>query len=221
MSVTFIYKNLLRHIMEIDKRERIIRVLLNYPKGSLSTYGIAKEAKCSRSWTIDFLHKLEKMELVKKNSISKNKRKIEETCVIDVMGLFNYWMDICHPPHTREYNVQNPIKILEKTSLKYALTTYQAENLVQNYLFPSRLDLYVKEEDVQIWHMLLTKNGLVGKGNVKIIIADEHVFYRRRRKKGLNVVSVPQLILDLLKEGGVAEEAAIMLMRKNYHGIIS
>ena len=109
---------------------------------------------------------------------------------------------------------------MEKTSLKYALTTYQAETLTQNYLFPSRIDLFVREEDVEKWHTLFTKNGLTGKGNVKIIIEDEHVFYKSKQKKGFKVVSIPQLIVDLLKEGGVAEEAAIMLMRKKYHGVI-
>ncbi len=208
-------------MMEIDKRERILRVILNYPKGSLSTYRIAKEAECSRSWTIDFLHKLGKMKLVKKiSNISESNRKMEGTCVIDVMGLFNYWLEISHPLYIREYHVKNPIQCLEKTSLNYALTTYQAETLIQNYLFPSRTDLFVREEDVEKWHKLFTKNGLTGKGNVKIIIEDEHVFYKSKQKKGFKVVSIPQLIVDLLKEGGVAEEAAIMLMRKKYNEII-
>jgi len=208
-------------MMEIDKRERILRVILNYPEGSLSTYRIAKEAECSRSWTIDFLHKLEKMKLVKKiSNISESNRKMGGTCVIDVIGLFNYWIKISHPAYIREYHVKNPIQCLEKTSLKYALTTYQAETLTQNYLFPSRIDLFVREEDVEKWHTLFTKNGLTGKGNVKIIIEDEHVFYKSKQKKGFIVVSIPQLIVDLLKEGGVAEEAAIILMRKKYHGVI-
>jgi len=207
--------------MKIDKRERILRVILNYPEGSLSTYRIAKEAECSRSWTIDFLHKLEKMKLVKKiGNISESNRKMGGTCVIDVIGLFNYWIKISHPYYVREYHVKNPIRCLEKTSLNYALTTYQAETLTQNYLFPSRIDLFVKEEDVEKWHNLFTKNGLIGKGNVKIIIEDEHVFYKCKQKRGFKVVSIPQLIVDLLKEGGVAEEAAIMLMRKKYNEII-
>lgn len=208
-------------MMESDKRERILRVILNYPKGSLSIYRIAKEAKCSRSWTIDFLYKLEHMGLVKKvHTVSESKREMEGTCVIDAMKLFGYWIEIGHPPYIREYNVHNPLEILEKTRLPYALTSYQAETLIQNYLFPSRIDLYVREEDIATWHKLFTKNGLVGKGNVKIIIEDEHVFYKIRKKKGLHVVSIPQLIVDLLKEGGVAEEAAILLIRKKYHETI-
>jgi len=209
--------------MKVDKRQRIIRVILNNPEGFLSTYRLAKEAECSRSWAIDFLHKLEKMQLIKKTQAisEETKREIEETHVIDVIGLFNYWIEISHPPQIREYNVQKPLKILEKTNLKYALTTYQAETLTQNYLFPSRIDIYVKEKDVETWHNDLIKNGLVGKGNVKIIIEDEHVFYKKKQRKKYTIVSTPQLIVDLLKEGGIAEEAALMLMRKKYHGIIS
>ena len=163
------------------------------------------------------------MKLIKKiQTISEEtKREIEETHVIDVIGLFNYWIEISHPLQFREYNVQEPLEILEKTDLKYALTTYQAETLTQNYLFPSRIDFYIKEKDVQTWHKYLTKNGLVGKGNVKIIIDDEHVFYKNRKRQKYTITSTPQLIVDLLKEGGVAEEAALMLMRKKYHGIIS
>jgi len=209
-------------MMKTDKRERILRVILNYPKGSLSAYRIAKEAECSRSWVIDFLHKLEKKKLVKKiSNVSDSNRKMEGICVIDVIGIFNYWIKISHPSYIRDYHVKNPIQCLEKTNLKYALTTYQAETLTQNYLFPSRIDLYIREEDIEKWHKLFIKNGLIGKGNVKIIIEDEHVFYKSKQKKGFNVVSIPQLIVDLLKEGGVAEEAAIMLMRKKYNEIIS
>ena len=110
--------------------------------------------------------------------------------------------------------VKEPLKILKKTKLDYTLTTYQAENIVQHYLFPSRIDMYIKENDLDNWHSLMTKNGLYGKGNVKIIIADEHVMYAKRIINGISIVSVPQLIVDLAHEGGPCREAAEMLMEK-------
>ena len=73
------------------------------------------------------------------------------------------------------------------------------ETLTQHYLFPSRVDLYIKEEDIQAWHKLLTKHGLVGKGNIRLLLEDEHVFYSNIKKKGLRIVSIPQLILDFVK----------------------
>jgi len=194
--------------MKGKKRERILRILLNYPDGSLSIYRIAKEANCSHVWVIEFLRKLELKKLVK------------NTKVIDVEGLFSYWIEINPHPSFREYNVQNPLEVLSSTNLDYALTTYYAETLTQNYLFPSRVDIYVQEYELQAWHELLTATGLVGKGNFRLLIDDSHVFYANIKKKGYSIVSTPQLIFDLLREQGVAVEAAHMLIEREYHDII-
>jgi hypothetical protein len=190
------------------KQERILRILLKHPEGSLSQYRIAKEASCSHVWVIKFLRTLEQKKLV------------EKTKVIDVQGIFSYWLEISNYPLYREYNVQNPLELLKNTALKYALTTYYAESLTQHYLFPSRVDIYIKEEDIATWHKSLTKNGLVGKGNVRLLLEDNHVFYSNIKKKGLRIVSMPQLIYDLKREQGVAIEAAQMLMKREYHDII-
>jgi hypothetical protein len=135
--------------------------------------------------------------------------------------LFNYWLEINEYPLYREYNIQNPLDLLKKTTLKYALTTYYAESFVQNYLFPSRVEIYINETQALAWHELLTENGLVGKGNFRLLLEDNHVFYHNIKKEGFNTVSIPQLILDLLREKGVAEEAGKMLMAREYHDLIS
>lgn len=194
--------------MRGNKKERILRVLLRKPDGSLSKYRIAEEAKCTHVWVIKFLRTLEQKNLV------------EKTKVRDIKGLFYYWKEINKYPIYREYNVQNPLEILKKTKLKFALTTYYAENLTQNYLFPSRVDIYIKNQDRDKWHDIFTKHGLVGRGNVRLLLNDEHIFYANIKKEGLRIVSIPQLILDLLREESVSVEAANMLMEKEYHGLI-
>jgi len=194
--------------MKGKKQERILRILLKHPDGSLSLYRIAKEAGCSHVWVIKFLRALEQKNLV------------EKTKVKDIQGLFSYWLEISKYPLYREYNIQNPIELLKKTNLKYALTTYYAESLTQHYLFPSRVDIYIKEQDIEAWHKLLTKHGLVGKGNIRLLLEDEHVFYSNLKKEGLRIVSIPQLILDLLREEGVTIEAAQMMIKREYHAII-
>lgn len=196
------------HIMKGMKRERIIRVLLKSPDGSLTIYRLAKEAECSHPWVIEFLKTLEQKKLVKK------------TKVIDVEGLFVYWLEINTYPAYREYNLQKPLEILKKTKLKYALTTYYAESLTQHYLFPSRVDIYIQKEDIQAWDAILTKEGLVGKGNFRILTDDTHVFYANALKKKIRIVSSAQLILDLFREQGVAVEAAQKLMKKEYYGTL-
>jgi hypothetical protein len=183
-------------------RERIIRVLLSKPEGSLTKYKLAKEADTSFPWTHEFLSKLEAAKLVK------------GTKVTNYAGLINYWLNVKTKAEKREYMHKDPVALLRKTRFLYALTTYQAENLVQRYLFPSRIDLYINVGDIEQWNNLLTVEGLVGKGNIRLLIADHHVFYGASERQGLTVVSTPQLIVDLLEEGGVCIEAAEKLLKK-------
>ncbi|MFQ5710602.1 MAG: hypothetical protein ACE5GD_02355 [Candidatus Geothermarchaeales archaeon] len=183
-------------------RERVIRVLLNHPDGSLTKYKLSKEAECSFSWTHEFLNKLETLGMVKGTKI----KNYEE--------LFQFWKKVYVGSEKKDYMVKKPLNVLRNTKLKYALTTYQAENLVQSYLFPSRVDFYIKKDQLNKWHELLTKGGLVGKGNVRILMSDDHVFYNSFKKGGLNLVSLPQLIVDLLWEGGVCVEAGEKLIKK-------
>ncbi len=189
-------------------RERIIRVLLTHSEDSLTKYRIAKEAESSFPWVHEFLNQLEALKLV------------EGTRVSDYAGLVNYWLSIKIKPEKREYMIKDPITLIRKTKFSYALTTYQAENLVQHYLFPSRTDLYINAEDAEKWQNLLASEGLVGKGNVRLLISDHHVFYGASERQGLNVVSLPQLIIDLLEEGGVCTEAAEKLLKKVQQHVI-
>lgn len=184
------------------KQERILRVLLTELK-PLSKNELSKRACCTRQWVILFLRELEKKKLVK------------GTKIIDRVGLIKYWYSLHKKPKKyREYMVKEPLRLFQKSKLNYALTTYQAENLIQHHLFPSRIDVYIKEEDMPTWHALLMKNGLYGKGNVRMVIAEDHVAYGKRKLSGLFIVSLPQLIIDLFTEGGPAAEAAEMLLSK-------
>jgi len=183
-------------------RERVLRILLNSAEDKLTKYRIAKLSKGSFGWVHEFLNQLEREHIIR------------DTKVIDYKKLIHYWKECRTIPEKKEYMVTNPLEILHKTKLAYALTTYQAENLVQNYLFPSRIDFYIKPKDKEKWHRLLSKEGLVGKGNTRVLILDDDVFYGSFKTKGLNLVSVPQLIVDLLAEGGVCVEAAEKLLEK-------
>ena len=183
-------------------RERVIRVLLTEPEGSLTKYQLAKKAECSFPWTHELLGKLETSGFVK------------GTKVTNYTGLLNYWRQVKIKPEKKEYMHKDPISLIKKVKLPYALTTYQAENLVQRFLFPSRTDLYIITEDLEKWHSLLTKEGLFGKGNIRLLIADSHVFYGSFKRQDLTVVCIPQLIVDLFEEGGVCTEAAEKLLKK-------
>ena len=139
---------------------------------------------------------------------------IAKTRVIDASRLYTKWQDWYVKPLVRDYMLRNPPDILKRTNLVYALTTYMGENLVQNYLFPSRFDFYIRNNELDAWHKLLSQEGLVGRGNTRVLIGEPQALYNSSLHDGLNVVSIPQLIIDLLQEGGVCTEAAEMLISK-------
>jgi hypothetical protein len=183
-------------------RDRILRFLTNNLEGDMSKYEIARQTYATYPWVRKFLSNMEEMRLVK------------GTRVLDYPALLCYWQSVNIKSKYREYMVKEPLKLLKNCKLPYALTTYQAENLFQNYLFPSRIDVYIKEDDWKQWHDMISKKGLVGKGNMRLLLADEHVFYKSFEKNGLKIVSIPQLIIDLMIEGGVCVEAAELLIKK-------
>ncbi len=183
-------------------KERIIRILLDNPGGNLTKYRVAKLADAAYSWTHDFLKRLEDRDLITK------------TRVINYRELVSLWRTLRIAPDKKEYMIQNPLELLKSSKLKYALTTYVAENLTQKYLFPSRVDFYIDPQDKVKWHNILSYEGLVGKGNTRVLIGDPHVFYNLAEKEEFKTVSIPQLVMDLLMEGGPCAEASEMLIEK-------
>ncbi len=181
---------------------RVARILLNEPGGTLTKYRIAKLAGSGYPWIHNLLKKLERQGAIQHTKVRSFKL---------LMEWWGRWQPI---PKYRKYMVQDPLKLLQETKLEYALTTYQADNKIQNYLFPSRTDFYIHFSDRLHWHDLLVENGLVGGGNVRVITGDDHVFYKSFEVDSLTFVSVPQVILDMYCEGGVCIEAGDMLLEK-------
>lgn len=186
-------------------KERIIRVLLNHPSGDLTKYRVAKLAGASEPWTRQYTTTLEDRGL------------IEGTEVLAADGLYEVWADQRIEPNQVAVSLQQPMDLLAETDLQYALTTYQAENLHQGFLFASTTDVYVSPEEIEDWLEIVEDKGLLGGGNTRIRVLDDHVFYNQQQIDGFATVSIPQLILDLYAEGGPCEQAAEKL-RESFHG---
>lgn len=92
--------------------------------------------------------------------------------------------------------------------MDYGLTTYRAENSVQGFLFPSITEFSIRPVQADKWTQIIEKRGLLGGGTTRVRVTDDHVFYKRVGRVSHTVVSTPQLIADLLAEGGPCEEAA-------------
>ena len=186
------------------KIERIYRILLSVPYVERSIYRISKESDTDYHWTYDTMKDLEKQGVVEGSSL------------IEPISLFKIWADRSNSTLFREYHIQEPKKFIKEVKLDHAITTYYAENQIGSYLIPSVLEIYIHEKDSKLWHERLIANGYVGKGNVRILLADEHVFWDRILEGPLKTVSLQQLIVDLMREGGVCMEAAEILMERYY-----
>lgn len=188
------------------KKERLHRILLNHPDGELSRYEIAKRTDVSSSWAYEYLDQLATDGI------------LEETIVLDPSTLYKRWQETRVQPNAVQVSLQQPLDRIREAGLNYALTTDEAEQVHQGFLFPSTTALYVRENDISDWLDLIEQKGFVGGGNTEFRVTDEHVFYNAQTIKGVRTVSVPQLIVDLLDDDGPAVEAANRLMAR-YHGL--
>jgi hypothetical protein len=182
------------------KKERMLRLLLNHPDGELSKYRLAKRADATEEWAIEYTRKLEKQGY------------LEGTTVRDPRALYDEWRETRIEPNQLSVSLQQPMGLLENETLEYALTTYQAENLIQGFLFASTTEFYVQPDQIRDWLQVVEEKGLLGGGNTRLRVTDEHVFYNSQHHQGHTLVSTPQLIVDLLDEGGPCEEAAEKLI---------
>lgn len=183
-------------------KDRLARVLLNSPRGDLSRYRVAKLVGGAYQWTHELLRRLEAQGLV------------EGTRVVDYDGMFEWWRRWRPPFERRAYMVKSPLSLLADARMDYAATTYLADYKIQEYLFVSRYDVYVRREDAQRWHEMIVRDGLVGGGNLVLMYGDDHVLHGSFRAGGVTVASVPQVAADLYDAGGPCVEAAGMLVER-------
>lgn len=186
-------------------KERIIRTLLNHSGDGLTKYRVAQLSGASEPWTRQYTEQLEEQGLV------------HGTSVVAPRELYQVWLEHRIAPNQLEISLQQPLDLLAETDLQYAVTTYHAENLHQGFLFPSTTDFYVAPEEIDAWLGVVEEKGLLGGGNTRIRVLDDHVFYNQQTIEGFSTVSLPQLILDLLAEGGPCADAAEKLI-DSYHG---
>lgn len=114
-------------------------------------------------------------------------------------------------------------------------TTYYAENTYGRHLFPRRMDVYFPADltyqaasqvedgrfEWRVRRLVLEAGGQLGGRNLRLIpapyrlVRDERA-YRPFEGKDIPVAPLPQVIVDLIQEGGSAGEAADLLMEREY-----
>jgi hypothetical protein len=115
-----------------------------------------------------------------------------------------------------EFYIPEPVEFLRKNAAEYAITTYFAENMVTHHLFPSRCDAYVAEYTFSQLRAKILEQTLVGGGNTRLIVpVDKDVVNEVMVIRDVRIVSMGQLMLDLVREGGVCVEAFEMMVKRN------
>jgi len=186
------------------KNIRIVKRLLERPDGGWTKYGLAKAAGCSRQWVIELLGKLEHTGLV------------QGTKVNDIMAMARYGADASPEPlKIVDCLHREPLKLLKTAGEEYAVTTTYAEYEVTRQLFRTRCDAYVTAEALgKLWNRIL-KEGLVGGGNMRLILpVDCQIVKDARTLKGIRIVSPGQLMIDLVREGGASAQGAEEMVRR-------
>jgi len=74
----------------------------------------------------------------------------------------------------------------------------------------------VDPDETQDWLSIIEEHGLIGGGNTEFRVTDKHVFYNAETVNEIQTVSIPQLIVDLLDEGGPCVEAAERLIEAHH-----
>lgn len=190
------------------KNVRVVKRLLERPDGSWTKYKLAKTSGCSRQWVIQLLRKLEDMDLVR------------GTKVKDIMGLARYGARTT-PKALKVLNLfhTEPIEFVRSNTERYAFTTYSAENLTTHHLFPSRYDVYLDMDTMHTIYERTFIEGWLGMGNTRLIVpVDDWILDDVTKIGDVLVVGIGQLMIDLVKEGGVAEEAVHEMVRRNVWG---
>jgi hypothetical protein len=106
--------------------------------------------------------------------------------------------------------------LLSQVGEEYAITTTYAENEISHHLFKTRCDAYVTEEALKRLWSKIVKEGLLGRGNMRLMIpADKNVIKEASQVHDIRVVSVGQLMIDLMKEGGVCVQAVEEMVKRH------
>lgn len=208
-------------------RDRILRLLLassarnvpNPPQEARplpSLYQLAARSGASFPWVHEVVTDLADRGWVRTGG------RIE---AVDAAALFDWWRGNRTKPKVRGFHVGDPrataSRLLHERQVPHAITTYYAENAYQGHLFPRRFDAYVRDDDLERARAAVVElGGQLGGTNFRLLTGDDAILDEAvvigQPPAELRYAPVPQVILDLITEGGSAREAADLLIQRAY-----
>ena len=193
--------------------EQVIRVLLN--KKNVKLRELAKESNVPLSLTVKNTNALEKSKYIEKkvniHVINQSKLLKAWAYTISIREIDKIEFSAAERP---QFIIKKIANILSKNNVKYAFTLFSALEILSPYVTPAETHLYILEKDQEKIKKLFEKESILPaqKGNVICFLADENYFYNMQNIHDFNVVSTPQLYVDLFSYGGRGEDAAQHLL---------
>lgn len=207
-------------------RDRILRHLLgssalNVPLPKAygrvqSAHELAKRTGVSRSWVYATIEDLSSHGWL---------RTVDSIEPLNPRAIFAWWKANRTELKVHSFHVADPklaLAELQRRGVETAITTYYAENIMQGHLFPRRGDCYVRAADLQKARTILVEeiDAQLGGTNLRLLVGDDGVLdedvHIGEGNARVDYAPFPQVVLDLLTEGGSAAEAADMLIQKAY-----
>lgn len=209
-------------------RDRILRFLLgttarnvqlplNYAPPVTSRFELSIRADAAHNWVYSTLRVLEENGWIKTEDGLR---------LLDAPAVYRWWKGVRTRPTVHGLQVAEPHRalnaLMHDTKIPVAVTTYYAENVYQGHLFPRRLDCYVRARDVDRARAMLVENldAKIGGLNFRLMVGDDRLLDESLRMAADSIATdyapFPQVVLDLMSEGGSCGEAAEMLVEKAY-----
>lgn len=209
------------------QRDKLLRALLgnsarNVPLSAqaelplTSLYDLSKRTGIVYSWVHKNLKTLEAKGWV------TTQDRIE---ILDPAAVFEWWKAHRTEPDIHSFHIAEPTAavdaLYQDEGIRYAITTYYAENTVQGHLFPRRMDAYIADTDLpRARDALIDAGAQLGGTNFRLWTGDdailEEIVSIGQGPAQRRYAPVPQVIVDLMTEGGSAGEAADLLIQRAY-----
>ncbi|MGQ0536361.1 MAG: hypothetical protein ACT4PT_09840 [Methanobacteriota archaeon] len=146
--------------------------------------------------------------------------------VLDATAIFERWKGLRTRPSVHGLQVAEPRRaihdLVHAAGIPAAITTYYAENVYQGHLFPRRMDAYVRRSDADEArrHLVEEHDAKIGGANLRLLWGDDWLLEETvgigSGAATTDYAPFPQVVLDLMTEGGSCREAADMLIAKAY-----
>jgi len=188
--------------------EKIIRLMLIYPKKRWKQKELAIKAGCSKAFLSKFTKKL-----LARGIITKLDNQI---ILLSPTKTLNYWHGIRELPKPiyikSIISKERILKILEKSD-NYCLTLFSAAWLRIKYMKTASVEAYVLKNKI---NPLIKKIGRrsINPTNIVLFPSDESVFEALEVVDKLRVVNFIQNYVDLMAYGGSGSRVAMKLSEK-------